>query len=74
MEQPKLTPEQVKDVEARVKLFDAGYKKMVEDFQIDLVSFPELIPTDQGFFVTRSVIMPVDKKYQPVKSPFIQEK
>jgi hypothetical protein len=73
MNQERLTPEQQKDIEARIKLFDTGYRKLVEDLQIDLISFPEMVPTEEGFFVTKSNIMAIDKKYRPVKSPFITE-
>lgn len=70
----KLTEEQQKDVEERIGAFMKDYEELIKRHQIDFVSYPVWLPTATGIFETRIQTSPMDRKYMPVKSPFIKEK
>ena len=69
----KLTEEQVKDVDARINAFMKDYEELTKKHEVDFVSYPVWLPTATGAFETRMQTSPVDRKYVPVKSPFIKE-
>lgn len=61
------------DLQKRIDAFMAGYKKLVEDTQVDLATYPVWVPDGQGGFKNIIQSTPVDIKNQSKKSPFVAE-
>lgn len=69
-----LTEEQQKDVDERATKFKEKYAALAAEFQMDFICYPQLVPTQEGHFVTIVNMQIVDRKYTPVPSPIIKEK
>lgn len=72
MENYPVTEEQQKDIDERVAEFRKRYLANVEELQVDFVSFPQYVQTQQGFYGTIPSMQLVDKKYMPIPSPFAE--
>lgn len=63
-----------KSPEERVSLFTAGYKKLIEEYKVDMVTIPVYVPMQGGGWVTMLQSKPMDiseaLKEEPIKSPF----
>lgn len=67
----EITQEQQDDINSRVEDFKKEYTKLVDKFQVDFISYPQYIPSENGF-TTAAQMTIIDKKYLPVKSPIQQ--
>jgi len=65
----KLTEEQIKDVEERRKAFTEDYLALVEKYQVDMMSYPQMAQTPRGSFDITVTTFVADRKYAPVRSP-----
>lgn len=68
-----LTPEQQEDVEIRLKEFKERYLALVQEFEVDFVSYPQYVQTGPQVFSTYNAMQLMDKKYAPVPSPLNDE-
>ena len=59
------TKEQIADMESRAKGFTADYLELTKKYEVDFISYPELVPNNDGMFVTISRMKVIDKKYLP---------
>lgn len=67
---PPLTPDQEKDVQERSKAFEDEYNALMEKHEVYHAVFPLYVPVAPGIFATVPNTTIVDKKYQPVASPY----
>ncbi len=70
MSTQNLTEEQEKDVQERTKAFEDEYNTLMEKHEVYHAVFPQYVPVAPGIFATVSNITIVDRKYQPVESPY----
>lgn len=68
---PELTSEQQEDATKRVGDFLQRYKALIDELQVDFVSYPMFQPNDKGTYDIVIQTHPVDRKHLPQKS-FIQ--
>lgn len=64
-----LTPEQQKDVEARMEAFKKEYMELSRKHEVDFSSYPQFIQNPRGAFEIVSMMTLIDTKYAPIKSP-----
>lgn len=62
----------MKPAEERIKAFTEGYKKLIDEHKVDMVTIPVLVPVEGGGWVTMLQSRPMDISVAdlPVKSPF----
>lgn len=65
---PQLNEEQQKDVAERKQAFDMEYKALCTKYQIEIMTKPDFVPTQGGFFGIVVMADFVDLKYR-VPSP-----
>lgn len=65
---PTLTDEQKIESEKRISDFREGLTKLSDDLQVDFISYPILVPDQDGAFRVRLDIQFFDKKNTPVPS------
>lgn len=73
MEGNSITEEQQKDIDTRVLAFNSAFKELCEKKEVDVISYPQWVPTMNGTFITQSVQVVVDRKYRPIASPIQKE-
>ncbi len=69
-----LTSEQTEEVDARKKAFMLAYGLLRDEYQIDSIAYPALVPNQEGLFVVAVQYALMDLKYAPQPSPFIPSK
>lgn len=63
----------MEEVKKRAEKFVEGYKKLVEEFDIDFASYPNFVPNERGTFDIVVQSIPVDVTNRPKPSPFIEK-
>lgn len=67
------TPEQIKDIEERSKLFFEKYKALSDEFKIDLRPIPVYQIMSNGVFTTTCQMNAIDLKYDPQAKEILTE-
>lgn len=68
-----MTPEQEKDIAARVDSFQKEYVALVEKHEVGFVVVPQYIPIGPNVYGTTFSLSLADKKYAPKESPFMKD-
>lgn len=64
-------PEPSEEVKKRIEEFLQAYGKLVEEYKIDFVNYPQWIPDGEGGWKMIMQTQPMDTTNLPQKSPFV---